>query len=76
MKKITEIKPGDFLVLKDIKELFPWLEAGTLYGWARKYKEEPENYPPCAKIGQALVWNRRDLIDFVNRKFAEYLQAS
>lgn len=74
--KISTIKPGDFLNASGIQEIFPWLEIKTIYGWAKKYKEEPENYPPCAKIGQATVWPRAELISFVNRKFAEYLQAS
>ncbi len=71
MKRLTDIQPGDLLTVDGVQSLFPWLERKTLYTWKKKFEDEPESYPPCAKIGNTLVWSKRELVDFVNRQFAK-----
>ena len=71
MKKIRDIRAGDWMTYEQMKELFPFIAKKTFYGWKTKHRKEPNKYPRVEKIGGIAVVSKHSLLECLNSSVDE-----
>ena len=71
MKKIREIRPGEWMTYDQMKELFPFIAQKTFYSWKVKHRKEPKKYPRVEKIGGIAVVSKQSLLECLNGSMDE-----
>lgn len=70
MKKILDIKPGDWLTVEQVAEVFPWITASTISNW--RYQEnkgfEPVGtYPHSKVVANRTVVYKPSLLEWLSK---------
>ena len=70
MKKIFDIKEGDWIPAEQLQKLLPGVTKTTVYNWRKKIasgEADVDDYPKTKSIGGKMLVNRESLIEFLNK---------